>query len=241
MGAEFAAAVRELGRTDHGSVAMLEFLDRVAVSETLLAIVAEILADGQQISEIAGRSVRHANGFEKLVLIAAHSAQIRLHIWWPAEPGQERPIENAHNHRWSFATTLLAGAYHATAFEHQDGDGHFRFQYHKQGIDAASEYDLLHVGTASLVPTSVTQYVAGSSYWLDSRVVHRVSPVEHDKLTVTLVITSPPHRDNTDVFVPRETSLQVVGDTRHEPLTPADVTASLERIRAHLTSRQLEQ
>jgi hypothetical protein len=210
-----------------------EFRDTGALSSALLKIV----ASPSDLAQVGVRSLQHANGFSKLVLAEGNRRQVRLHIWDNENlPGHARPLENAHNHRWPFATLLLAGAYTATTFQPSEGDAYAWHKYAPSKTPVAYELDL--AGTCDLVPVNQTTLVAGSSYWVDPTVVHRVTITPDVPLTATLVLVGRHASATTDVFVPRELGeATAVGATPHRPMDPSEVANNLRRIATELTRR----
>jgi hypothetical protein len=113
------------------------------------------------------RLCEHYDILDKLVLWDDPAGfRVRLHVFLPGY------FDRPHNHRWSYASTVLAGQYRHILF----GD---------------AELDE-HVDPASLTPVMVRWEQAGSSYVLQHTMVHAVVA---EPYTVSLVIRGPAVKD----------------------------------------------
>src|SRR5688572_21463814 len=77
--------------------------------DALRDLIGAILGDPIQLEQVASRSYVHANGFDKLVLLGSCAPiyKLRLHIWWPGR--SEPELDNVHNHRWDFSSSVVTG------------------------------------------------------------------------------------------------------------------------------------
>jgi hypothetical protein len=113
------------------------------------------------------RLCEHYDILDKVVLWDDPAGfRVRLHVFLPGY------FDRPHNHRWSYASTVLAGQYRHILF----GD---------------AELDE-HVDPASLTPVMVRWEQAGSSYVLQHTMVHAVVA---EPYTVSLVIRGPAVKD----------------------------------------------
>src|ERR1700722_3657503 len=106
-----ASALTELDHHGSDEASMLTAVTSLSRPETLSSIIHTLLARPQQLTSELPTAINHANGFLKLVLATDGHSQIRLHLWPTSKPTRPPIIENAHNHRWSFATLILHGSY----------------------------------------------------------------------------------------------------------------------------------
>jgi hypothetical protein len=222
-----AKVLDELGDSRPSPEWMLDVVDRLSNRDALVEILLDTVGDTRKLAAVAASSVRHANGFQKIVL-AARGSQIRLHIWEPRVDVETCTLENAHNHRWCFATTILVGSYRATTFMPVDGESHTRYVYTPSRDP--QDYHMTRMGLTDLVQTSVANYAAGSRYWVHPTLVHRVSPVVVAGMTASLLIIGPSSRASADVFAPRVSTTRPVGNDRHTPLSQGDVVRSLTNL-----------
>ena len=210
---------------------MLALVGRLSEPESMRSLIDLTLSDDERAAKIAAASLRHANGFQKIVLTDGAGPQLRLHIWSPRASDEPNLLENAHNHRWGFATTVLVGAYTVTTFSPTPGDAYLWHRY--EPARSKLDYTLTEQGAADLVVLGVATFHGGSSYWTHPSVVHRVS-ADPDAFTATLLAVAEASSSNTDVFFPRGRSGGVVGQKRHEHISAADLRASLESLGRYL-------
>jgi hypothetical protein len=156
--------------------------ETAALSRILATLVTEHRAlldwltgfdDPAQAEWVARRSYWHQNGFAKLVLRAADDHKVRLHVW-PA--GENRLGEtNPHGHRWSFASTVLAGEGLATVnyAEAATGRPYVRYRY----VGDNGEGALTPVGNTCLVQIDEAEVRTRERYVVDTSEVHTVAPL----------------------------------------------------------------
>jgi predicted metal-dependent enzyme (double-stranded beta helix superfamily) len=92
--------------------------------------------------------------------------RVRLHRWTPQREHGTK-IQEAHDHRWWFTSTILKGAYVETI------------------------YDVVHDEarmTAVLTPASKTEYGAGQAHSLPPQVPHSIYNARQDEECVTLFV-----------------------------------------------------
>ncbi|HEX6469921.1 MAG TPA: hypothetical protein VF069_12560 [Streptosporangiaceae bacterium] len=219
-----------LSRSDIDPGHMLGVVHRLTARPSLDLLLRRMLSDATFLADVSAMSVRHANGFDKLVLATGHGYQIRLHVWHCTEGVGGRALENAHSHRWCFATRILTGSYTAWTFVPRPGADFEHYAYSPGA--RVDDYAMEFVGGSNLEVTSVADHQAGSMYWLDPSTVHRVSPGDSARLSSSLLVIAPPTKQSTNVFVPVAAfaSAQPVGAADHMPMTTDDVLRSLEAL-----------
>lgn len=165
-----------------------------------LGTMLETLGEDPVSAEAVGaRSYYHANRFVKITLLSDSDYKLRLHLWWPtSDPlGRER-TENVHNHRWDFATCLLAGGYRYQEYRTAEhGETYFAYRYRSPGATGA--YPLDARGTAELACVFDAAMVAGTAYTVRAEELHRVVQ-QGRQLTASLMLQSQVRRTETDVF-----------------------------------------
>jgi hypothetical protein len=188
--------------TVEGASTVLDELRHCAGRDQVGGIIASICASDHLLAECSSNSVTHPLGFDKLTLIATPSYQLKLHIWWPTSRNRAR--EDIHDHRFSFASVVLAGSLKTEIFRlDESGTPMARLTEHRDGGDGSYLFD--DAGTAGVRHREVSIMGAGSAYYLHSEVLHRVSVDECD-LVATLFLKLPPVRHHTTVLVDRSTS-----------------------------------
>lgn len=229
-------ALADIRRAGGDPSRMLDVVRRLSQPAAIEGIISTLLSDQACLSQVASSSVRHANGFDKIVLAKAEEGpQLRFHIWEPPSASVPRSIENAHNHRWCFATSVLVGGYTATTFAPRDGDEYRRRTY--TPTDVPRGYVMSGEESTGLEPASITTYRAGSAYWISHSTVHRVSPADPASVTATLLAVGRRLTPITSVFVPRDPTIPAVGGRPHQKITPDELHLSLEALRALVSVR----
>lgn len=219
-----ARALTELDRGAFNEASMLTAVSRLSTPETLSSIIQTLLARPQQLASELPTAIAHANGFIKLVLATDGHSQIRLHLWPNSKPARPQIVENAHNHRWSFATKILHGSYTETTYAIKSGNDYARYSYsHEKDV---IDYQLSPVEVCGLDTMGIATYTRDSTHWINPEVVHRVSPTDPRQFTATFLIVAPAKRQSTDVFV-SQGSGNAVGYTRHRPLTNEEIADHL--------------
>ncbi|QFZ17071.1 hypothetical protein [Saccharothrix syringae] len=200
--------------------ALVDCLRRLAAPEFLRPL----LARGAT-GEVPDRAYRHPNGFLKIVLVSNPEFQLRLHVWRPA-PEYPAPTENVHNHRWDFASAVLAGGYRFQEYvPDARGEDFLGFRY--GGHRGTSSYALAPTGDARLRCTFDADLSSGSSYLLTSDVLHRVvSPA--DRTTVSMILQGP-HKD-APVEVYAKHALRSGEDITLDPLPREQVARELGHV-----------
>jgi hypothetical protein len=188
------------------------------VSGGAAATVEGLLGDGAQLADVASRSYAHPNGFRKLVLaLPEDGTRMRVHHW----PRGDMGPSNVHNHRWAFASAIVAGRLSSALFtigEKGEAVEKYRFEPSHPG----SQYVLSRAGNGHILTTGVAEFGPGSTYALSANQLHQVCAEPN---TLSLVISGPPERDHTDVFRPANRRPQ----SRDLPLLPLqEVRDSLE-------------
>lgn len=185
------------------------------------------------VSDLAGRSYWHPNGFAKLVLHVSREPEfrIRLHVWPVTPAGPLAGESNPHSHRWEFASTVIAGdGLHMAEYREteQGGKPYDRYRY---GCDAAGPAALLSDGAARLTRIASPHVGRGQIYSCDTTVVHTVAPIGAG-LTATLVLQGPHRSSSTVVYcIPGRSEDQPNGVLTESDFTwlVKSVTAAIDR------------
>jgi hypothetical protein len=162
---------------------------------------AELRADAR-LGKLASASYHHPNGFDKLVLDVLDGGQkVVLHAW---RPDREEVLEdsNFHDHRWHFATAVLAGAYRFVEYEEEPVDHPGGLLVHKheyRSSGAGQGYELHAAGQCRLRPRRSERLAAGSVYLLECDTIHHIT-VDKATPTITLFVQGAPVRTCTRVF-----------------------------------------
>lgn len=167
----------------------LDWNDTRAVSEATSKTLAGIAEEGGRLRELAEGVCTDASLLEKceeydilrkMVIAedAEYDVRLRLHVFLPGY------IDRPHNHRWTYASMILAGSY-----THQIYGADTGFD---EGVDVDS-----------LKPLLVRHETPGSHYALHNTMVHSLVA---EPMTVSLVLRGPSVKDRF-LVVDKETGL----------------------------------
>lgn len=153
----------------------------------VVALLNEVLHNPELLNQIATCSYHRGNGFLKVVLAAQQSWKLRLHAWFPNTPCEE----NIHNHRWSFASTVLCGSLFSETFV-DDPAGKIagkEYLYFANTRHAASHK--IDNGRFRLRSQGRQIRHTGDSYFLPASVLHRICDHPRKGLVATMVCSAP--------------------------------------------------
>ena len=202
------------------SVAMDE-LRALAEPHRVTALLEEVLRDDAHAARHAGLSYTHPLGFEKIILIDAEpDFALRLHAWWPTGTPE---VEHIHDHRFGFATTILAGGYTMRTFAISP-DGDEMAEYREESAGTRPAWRLERVGENRLIVASESRLGRGANYALAAQTLHQVD-VTPGTLCITMFLQTRVIGSATRVFALPE---------RHEPPVRAKRPMSVQSYRAQL-------
>jgi hypothetical protein len=172
----------QLDKVSH-SAATLETTSWLAEPSFLARLLRSLRDDRNAVAQCANQSYRHPLGFQKIMLLNGEPQfDLRLHVWWPdSDPG----VDHVHNHRFAFASTVVAGGYQMQLF-HPDPAGVPMAEYREQ-ISPHGGWELTPVGTTRLGVLTSVHLTQGASYALAANALHRVT-VAPGSLCVTLLL-----------------------------------------------------
>lgn len=182
----------------------LEVIANLGSPANAAALLRDVASSPSLLAEVAGRSYRHTNHFDKIVLIdtgAKLGYRLTLHLWSPPYDEAELVDEQIHDHRFSFWSKILVGT-----MEFQDyvrdpsGVLHNEFQYipEKLGVATVGNF-YLDVGESPLLEVGRSGGPAGKHYHLPYSQIHRVV-LPTQELTCTMVLRGPRQKNYASVF-----------------------------------------
>lgn len=190
----------------------LNLVKRIGEGPCIFGLLSRFLEDETLLDEIAGRSYRHVNHFDKIVLVdtgAQLGYRLTLHAWCPPYSEKELNDELIHDHRFSFWSTILTGRLVSQNFSRpEDADAssvnprigfqQYRYSPEKQGVSTTSNF-YEFVGETELEVTGDSVEEQGNAYHLKYHRIHRVVlPLE--SMTCTLVLRGPRERNFSNVY-----------------------------------------
>lgn len=183
--------------TVQGTSVLLDELRFCARHDQIAKVITSICESDRLLAECSSNSVSHPLGFDKLTLIATPSYQLKLHIWWPNTRNRTR--EDIHDHRFNFASVILAGSLKTETFLlDESGIPMFKFTEHKDARNGSYLFD--DAGMTGVRHREINILGTGSAYFMNFEVLHRVSVNEHE-LVATLFLKLPPVRHKTTVLM----------------------------------------
>lgn len=173
--------------------AVADELHSIIQPKTLTRLFDEFIDDTKSAVHHHTDSYTHDNGFDKIVLFQDRETRmkLRLHIWHPRIiPGNERPRQNVHNHRWDFSSAVLIGyadnVTYRLAEPSEGGDEFFHYRYYARG--SKEHYEVEERGKSFLQCVETKRVTRGDIYSVHAEALHRVD-TPNDILVSTLVVT----------------------------------------------------
>lgn len=221
----------------------LVWLDRLAAPTVMTSLLDEILADRFALAQVAARSYRHTNNFDKIVLVDSgveDDYRLTLHMWVPPYTDQEINEEMIHEHRFSFWSAVLTGQLESDNYvEATEGVRFHRFEYTPE-VSAEAKFFYKERGDVFLKKDKPFVVNAGESYYMDNVRIHRV-PLPEDQTCCTLVLRGPRLRPYAVVY-DSELSTKSRDKNEYIPLkfTSDECRAKLEYLRELLVQRMAQ-
>jgi hypothetical protein len=182
-----AAVVQRTGRAGE-SQALPSIVGALTEAGNFGALLYQLLGNEAALVAIQQRSYYHHNGFRKLVLLQNASFKLRLHLW---EARQEHHHENIHDHRWNFASRLLAGRFQTVIWE-EDADGpETRLDCTYTPAQDGNTYGVRENGQVRLRQQATHWLQAGDLYYMPASTLHQVTDPGQGH-TRSLMLTAPP-------------------------------------------------
>jgi hypothetical protein len=179
----------------------LSLIERIGQPSTILPIFDQIISDKALCADIAKRSYRHVNHFDKIVLIDSENEQgyrLTLHFWLPPYTEKELHDELIHDHRFSFWSNILTGDLLSENFIRAEvGKTYQQYQYVPEKHSLSNFYTFK--GEFPLSQTAPGKKTAGQFYYLSYERIHRVL-LPKTAMTCTLVLRGPRQRNYSNVY-----------------------------------------
>lgn len=175
------------GRTG-SSISLVSIIEALSQPQTLCALLEQLLLNEKALEEVQRNSYYHKNGFRKLVLLKNADFKLRLHLW---EANNEKPQENIHDHRWNFASRLLAGSFQTTIWEEDAAGPETRRNCRYTPAQEANTYGVSEDGQVKLRRKATLTLRAGDLYYMPASTLHQVTDPGKGE-TVTLMLTAAP-------------------------------------------------
>lgn len=211
----------QLQRSGSADAELAALLARTATPAWQAALCSLLLTDDAFAGWVAERSYRHGNGFLKVVLLD-QGFKLRLHLWLPGASCEE----NIHDHRWSIASTILAGELHSEIWADAANDEHFDLQAHEflyQAAKGAQPATSLSLHQSALRLVRRQCLAAGSHYALPPATLHRICSHGRE-LVATLMCSGPAIAGHTRLIAGHE---QLIPEVAARRLSVAELRAGI--------------
>ena len=224
--APFAPFLELADRLQHGFFAGLEdSICRIAQSVSFTEDIQHLIRDRWALTQLTKRSYVHGNGFVKLELAQHYRSKLRLHVWFPDAEARE----DIHDHRWTFASCVLAGTLCSEEFV-DDPNGTVachEYRYTSRSKIHAPVKELVRASRLTCVDRTLRP--VGTSYVMRPGELHRIFS-SNQSLVATLMITTPPVEDGSRLLVERNSQIEPA--VASEALKPSTTIKTLEAVLA---------
>lgn len=199
--ASLAEILDELLETN--TTEILEEVNKVFATPEYLHLLIQIIKQDPGLFEKMRReSYYHENGFHKIVLLSGRNFKLRLHHFGASA---KAPMENIHDHRWAFSSSILDGSLEMDLFEASaGGEGaeklfHFIYDSDKQ----TGSYNTHLKGFANIRKAATRIYNAGESYLMLPHELHRIKNQPGEE-SITLILTGKPKSKRCNLYARRK-------------------------------------
>lgn len=181
---------------------LIEINNILSRPDKLSFLIKQILKNEMLLSNVVSESYYHENGFHKIVLLSGKNFKLRLHHFGVAA---KIPMENIHDHRWPFASSILTGQLTMDTFSASDIDkGEEAFYHFRYGSDKQSgSYSTDLIGRKFLNKIDTRIYNSGESYLMRTNELHRIKNTIGQE-SITLILTGKPVSKSCNLFAKKE-------------------------------------
>jgi hypothetical protein len=177
--------------------ALLMASEWLAVPENLSQLIYTILNNPEASEKMLKESYYHQNGFDKIVLLSGKGFKLRLHHFH-ARPGHS-PMENIHDHRWAFASTMIRGSFKMHLFEEDPKGEEERTLHNYNAAKVNQKYATEEMGKRRLKIVERLQYAAGDSYIMLPDELHSIIHIPNQE-AITLIVTGNNERETCKLY-----------------------------------------
>lgn len=184
----------------------LAYLENLVQQGVPTLIIREILADQELLETISGRSYRHVNHFDKIVVVDSkdpNGYRLTLHYWPGSYESHVMKQELIHNHRFSFWSHIFRGTLHMEFFGEtsvDDPEHQMLRRYVYRPTTVGNIHSCEFDGETRLERKGESAYPQGSCYYLHYLETHRVTLPEGRGRICTMVIRGPREREFTNTY-----------------------------------------
>jgi hypothetical protein len=217
---------------------LLPALNHILSKLDLLSSVSLILGNEKLLNELCHRSFLHPTGIIKIIMTEEnyHSFSTRLHIWpngnrYP----QNTNYESIHDHRWDFASNILAGTFRKRLFEVNPSSGLDVKSRMLLGGNSNEKLNYVkELDNTKICEIFETELSVGDSYFQCAHALHLIAPVS-DEFSATIFLRTPYYLDRAHVYLPNDTELKGVQKDSKQYLSPKCLAEILEQLTSTLS------
>jgi hypothetical protein len=166
----------------------------------LTLLVRHILHQEAALTQVVNDSYYHENGFHKIVLLSGRCFKLRLHHFGA---GVKLPMENVHDHRWPFASSILAGSMKMDLFQVSETEGEPVVHYCYHSDKSKGSYETARIGEKFVKRTRRKVYKAGQQYLMLPEDLHRIVNKRGEE-SITLILTGNPVGQTCNLYARRD-------------------------------------
>lgn len=175
----------------------------IALSEPqILSVLIGVIRNNKaNYQKLLKESYYHENGFHKIVLLSGKTFKIRLHHFGITA---KAAMENIHDHRWTFSSSILYGKLDMDLFEvsakPKGAETLYHFVYNSN--KESGSYDVERQGLVFLNKIATSSFVAGDCYLMYPSDLHRIVNKQGQE-SITMIITGKPHSSECNLYAKR--------------------------------------
>jgi hypothetical protein len=162
----------------------------LARPDNLAALIKMICSNPERLAKTVEASYHHENGFHKIVLLTGKYFKLRLHHFGATTM---IPMENIHDHRWCFSSTILSGELKMDLFtvvsKATETEELYHFKYDSKKING--QYQTQFISQAHLKIIESRSYQPGDTYLMMPHELHRIRSTPGQE-SVTMILTGKP-------------------------------------------------
>lgn len=182
-----------------GDTVLLEVNKFLANPFHLSVLTYHVLRTECLLNAVLKESYYHENGFHKIVLLSSQLFKLRLHHFGS---GVKLPMENVHDHRWAFASSILTGTLKMDLFEVHQSEGESLKHYCYDSNKSSGEYATSPIGKKFIRKKETRTYCAGDQYLMLPADLHRIINKPGEE-SVTLILTGNPISRTCNLYAKR--------------------------------------
>lgn len=195
-----ALPARDDDETIARNLSLIAYLGR---PDTAVPMLKEVLLSERLLGEVAARSYRHINHFDKIVLVGNDDPaayRLTLHLWRPPYSETQVRDELIHGHRFNFWSTILTGTLTSENYLRSVQGQAFREYRYVPELRAQTFRDFYEfAGETHLAASNTSVRRAGESYYLSAPSIHKIV-LPRRTMTCSLVLRGPRLRHYSTVF-----------------------------------------